>query len=96
MNAESLAPKGIGGWLVLVAIGLVVSPLRLIHLLWTAYLPLVQGGGWALLTTPGSEAYHPYWRPLLIFEVASNIFLIVLGLFAAYHFLERRGTLRAF
>ena len=85
--SESLPPpKGIGGWLILVAIGLFVTPLKAIHFLWTNFLPIFQGDGWRRLTTPGTEAFHPYWKPLLIFEIAGNLTVISLGLFAGYHF----------
>lgn len=70
---------GLGGWLILVAIGVILSPIKLGALLFQVHLPLFQDGTWDLLTVPGSEHYHPLWAPLLIFEIVCN-----LGFIAAY------------
>lgn len=72
-------PRGLGGWLVLVMIGLIVSPIRIGILVGTIVLSLFQGGTWEVLTTPGSEHYHPLWAPLLIFELAINGAFILAG-----------------
>lgn len=72
-------PRGLGGWLVLVMIGLIVSPIRIGILIGTLVLSVFQNGTWEALTTPGSEHYHPLWAPLLIFELAINGILILAG-----------------
>lgn len=69
-------PKGIGGWLILPAIGIILTPLRLLYLLATVHWPLFQDGTWELVTTPGTEFYHELWGPLLVFEIAGNIALL--------------------
>lgn len=73
-------PKGIGGWLILVIIGLIASPVRIIYLLVTTYVPFFTEGTWAFLTTPGTEQYHPLWAPLLIFEIAGNLVIVALAI----------------
>ena len=80
-------PKGIGGWLILFAIVLFITPIRLIIIVYTDTLPLYQNGVWDLVTTPGSVFYHPLWAPLLIFEIVGNIFFIICSLFLIYLFL---------
>ena len=80
MTDESTGPSGLGGWLILVILGLIVSPVRIAHLMATNYWPLFRDGLWAKLTTAGSAAYHPLWKPLLIFEVGGNLVCIALGL----------------
>ena len=73
-------PVGLGGWLILVAIGLVIGPLRLLVFIAEAYPPIFSDGTWQVLTTPGSEAYHPLWGPLIMFELAGNLAFVAAGI----------------
>jgi hypothetical protein len=87
------APKQydkIGGWLILVAIGLIFSPIRLIVVLVKDLLPALSGDTWSRLTTPGTEAYHPLWAPLLLFEVIGNCLFIVFPIVIAVFFFQKR------
>lgn len=81
-NNEDL--RGIGGWLILVMIGLVVSPIRIGWVLYSDYLPMFQDGTWEMLTVPGGEAYHELWKPLLAFEIAGNVITILLALITLF------------
>ena len=70
-------PAGLSGWLVLVAIGLIATPIRLSVALFNTFVPIFRDGTWQTLTTPGSAPYHPMWGPLLIAEiVVTSIFII--------------------
>ena len=64
-------PRGLGGWLVLLAIGLIVQPLRLLGVLGQD-LRAFTGDTWRSLTTPESPAYHPAWGPVLLTETVVN------------------------
>lgn len=68
--------SGIGGWLILPMIGLVITPVRLGFMLITMHLQIFLSGAWNVLTTPGSEVYHPLWAPLLLFEIFANTVLM--------------------
>jgi hypothetical protein len=70
-------PRGLGGWLVLVGLGLLLSPLFILASLIQFYVLLFTDGSWAILTTPGSEAYHPTLGPLLISELVVNCAFLV-------------------
>lgn len=70
-------PQGLGGWLILPMLGLILTPIRLGALLVMTYLPIFSEGAWEVLTTPGSEAYHPLWAPFLIFEILGNACFVV-------------------
>jgi uncharacterized protein DUF2569 len=79
MNSNS-EPLGIGGWLILPLLGLILTPIRLGLLLATTHAPIFTGGAWEVLTTPGNEAYHPLWAPLMMFEIVGNVCFLVFSL----------------
>ena len=81
-GGDAPSPKeehAIGGWLILVAIGLLVSPLLILTNLGINILPAFKPALWRVLTTPGTEAYHPLSGPIMVFEAAGNIVLLCLS-----------------
>ena len=88
MNEENIY-EGIGGWLTLVAIGIVVTPIRLVALIMTTYPEIFSTGVWEVLTTQGTEAYNPMWAPIIIGELLINCGLIVAWLYMAYKFFTK-------
>lgn len=87
---ESERLAGIGGWLVLVGLGIVVSPLGIVVKLLPTYLKLFTDGSWLVLTTPGSAVYHPLWMPYLLIEVIVNAGLFVAWVWIATRFFARK------
>ena len=83
----------IGGWLILVAIGMGLAPLRSLLVVGKTFLPIFLTERWRVLTTPGTAAYHPLWAPILIFEFAGNIVLIVLAVVVAVCLFQKRRIL---
>jgi hypothetical protein len=81
--------KGLGGWLILVGIGLVIAPLRLLYTYVPLYQPIFTDGTWEALTTAGSQAYDPLWQPLLTGEIAFNISMLVASLGLLYLFFTK-------
>jgi multisubunit Na+/H+ antiporter MnhC subunit len=81
--------KGLGGWLILVGIGLFATPIRLALLLATTYPPIFQSGTWDKLTSIGSDVYHPLWAPVLITEIVVNIALILTFVYLIYLFFAK-------
>ncbi|NQU28638.1 MAG: DUF2569 domain-containing protein [Candidatus Marinimicrobia bacterium] len=88
MNEEKYF-EGIGGWLMLLAIGIVITPIRIIMLIMTTYPEIFSTGMWEVLTTQGSEVYSPLWAPLIIGEMLFNSGLILAWLYIAYKFFTR-------
>ena len=89
---EKRQPSGIGGWLILFGIGLVLTPVRVL-----AKMILVFGEidreKWTALTTPGSPIYAAHWKPLLLCEFGSDVVLLIWPLALIYLFLTRRRML---
>lgn len=77
-------PRGIGGWLILPVIGLLVFPVRVLISLATDYWPIFQGGIWGNLTTPGTEVYHPLWAPVIVGEIFFNVAFFAFDLVLLY------------
>lgn len=81
--------SGLGGWLILVGIGLFVAPIRLLIFVVQTYPPIFRDGSWELLTTPGIESYHKLWAPLLVGEIIVNLILISAGVVLIVLFFRR-------
>ena len=78
-EGKQRVPSGLGGWLILLGIEIVTTPIRIGASIFLIFVPLVTNGTWARLTTPISPYYDPFLGPLLVFEAIGN-----LGFTAAY------------
>ena len=83
--------EGIKGWLILVGIGIVLSPLRLVVSLNQAYKPIFENGVWEKLTTEGSENYIPNFQTLIIGEGIYNTCLILVSIYLIYLFATKNN-----
>lgn len=81
--------NGLGGWLILVGIGVVIAPIRMIISLVPVYQPVFEDGTWAALTTAGSEFYTPYLGTLLMSEILFNALLFIASIYLIYLFFAR-------
>jgi len=88
----AIGPRGIGGWLLLPAFGLCVSPVRHIVDMFHLIKPISESGVWSALTTPGSEQYNPLWAPLLFFELVTNLGMLAFTLRVCWLFFHRSRT----
>lgn len=83
--------EGLGGWLILVGIGIIFSPIRTIIQILPLYTGMFSDGSWEILTTPGSEVYNPLWAPILISEMAINTALILAWGYIAFLFFSKKA-----
>jgi len=81
--------EGLGGWLILVGFGVVVSPIVIGIETFSAFATLFVHGGWEVLTHPESESYHPLWAPIIIAETAFNIAATIAWLVLAFLFFTK-------
>lgn len=81
---------GLGGWLILVAIGLILTPIRIGLYIYGLYTEIILTGGWEALTTEGTEFYTPYFDILMIFETALNFLLGVASIYALFLFFNKK------
>jgi hypothetical protein len=84
----------IGGWLILVGIGVVLSPFMVLFKVIPVYGDLIESGAWDVLTTPGSSAYDPLWAPCLYGEIGINAILVVLWCYLIYLFFSKKRRFR--
>lgn len=82
-------PQGIGGWLILPTLALVISPFRMLYEMRDLF-GVFDAGTWAALTAYGSASYSPLWAPVLLFELAANLGLVIFWLLLAVMFFQRR------
>jgi hypothetical protein len=81
--------KGLGGWLILVGIGVLIAPIRLIATFVPIYTPIFEDGTWEALTVVGSETYNPMWGPLLIGEMTYNSIMAAASIYLIYLFFSK-------
>lgn len=88
-SADNNELKGLGGWLILVGAGVVISPIRLLATLIPTYKPIFEDGTWEALTTPGTDSYIPFFSALLIGEMTYNAIIVAVSVAAIYLFFSK-------
>ncbi|GBF50846.1 hypothetical protein LPTSP4_23730 [Leptospira ryugenii] len=87
--SENERIKGIGGFLILVGLGLVFFPFRQGLEIIPTYYKLITDGSFTYLTTPGTEAYNELWLPLFLFEMGYNALMILVSFGLIYLFFKK-------
>jgi branched-subunit amino acid transport protein len=88
--SEEKQIEGLGGWLILVGLGIIISPFRIVAQVFPAYSEIFSNGSWAVLTTPGTEAYNPLWAPILFGEMIINGGMVITWIFIAFLFFSKK------
>ncbi len=82
-------PRGLGGWLVLVAIGLFLRPVLRLYVLqqdWTCFTV----GRWYDLTNPSGALYNPLWAPYQFYLIISSLLVAAASVLLVILFFQHR------
>ncbi len=82
--------RGIGGWLILPAISLVIRPFTLLYTFGSTANAYFNAQVWDTFSSPGSPTYQPGTITLLVFELAGNVSVLALGVIAAVFFFRTK------
>jgi hypothetical protein len=96
-DAEAAKPydekyDGLRGWLILVALGIVVTPMLQFKHLVVSIRSLFFDGTWQIMTTPGTQAYEPYWAPILLTEVGFSLVSALASAVMIYLFFKKKSS----
>lgn len=81
--------QGLGGWLILVATGLILTPVFVILSFWSNILPFFQEGLWEKFTDPTSPLYQRAFAPMLIGEMVCCFVTFLFSLYLIYLFFKK-------
>ncbi|TWT11680.1 DUF2569 domain-containing protein [Reyranella sp. CPCC 100927] len=86
-STEAPSPSGIGGWLILPMLGLLVTPVRMAIEFYLSFVPvLFSAQGWDYVSSPDR---HAWFRPFIIAECVVNVALFVFTLWLIYLFFTK-------
>jgi len=85
-----LQPPKIGGWLIVIAVGLVLSLLQNLTNMLQVLAPLGGGFVWVRLTDPTSPVYHPYWKTVIIYDAVVGCLYAIMNMVAIILFFGKR------
>jgi hypothetical protein len=81
--------KAIGGWLILVAFGVLTRPFYLLFSLYPMYSEMFATEQWEILRTAGRMAYGPFFIPFIYSELIINILFILAAFCLIYLFFSK-------
>lgn len=83
--------QGLGGWLLLVGLGEIITPFALVFLLYSA-APAFTTSAWMALASSTSPTYNPAWAPWALFELVSLTGMLVFSIMMILLFFGRRSS----
>ena len=86
--------EGIGGWLLLVAVGIVVAPVHMMIEMYQGVRVFVDGA-WEILTYPASDSYLPGFGAFAVVETTANFLLLTASFYVVFLFFCKAQYLSA-
>jgi len=84
--------NGIGGWLILLAVGQVLLPVRFIKTVFDVLSTNIHTNSWRALTDPIEPSYHAWWAPTLLFELFFNMGGFLFAVLLAVLFFTKKAV----
>lgn len=81
---------GLGGWLVLVGIGICLRPLLSLVSTTRIMLPFFDLNTWEALTLSTSAGYQPMWAFVIVAEYTINLFLLATSILLVFLFFAKK------
>lgn len=81
--------KGLGGWLIIIGIGLFMSPISIVVELGPMYYSILADGVIPAITNPLSEFYNPLLMLLIFGELVINSLMAVVSVYLIYLFFSK-------
>ncbi len=89
MRIELAGPSGIGGWLLVPLINLIVAIAINVVRNSLTFTQFFSSGGWQVLVSPHSGGYNPFRAAVVVYEIVGNALWVALGGVALYFFLAK-------
>lgn len=87
---ESLA--GIGGWLILLAIGQVLCTVGYLEGIYDLWPTMLKADSWRAVTDPIETGFHAWWAPAPLYELFFNLASLVFCLLLIALFFRKRAA----
>jgi len=85
-----LGKTGLGGWLIVLGLSLIVSGGAKLFTL-VQNVSVISSPDWQLLITPGSPAYDPLWNPAVWTEIVLTVALLGLNAYVIFLYFSKRA-----
>lgn len=89
LTAEEQKLKGLGGWLILVGLGVVFGPIRMLVQTVPLYYSMFAEGTFGLLTNPDSDYYTPFMGAYIVAEMICNLAILLASVYLIYLFFSK-------
>lgn len=94
-NQLLLSPRvsGLGGWLILVQLGLFATIIIQVLNIFQNIIPIFTTETWNVLTSKSSINYDAFWGPTIIFEAIFNFVFLVFSLYCLVNMYQKKSIL---